>query len=511
MRMSQMHLPETPAGDHVTRTDDGPRLADWPQHIAILNDYVRVPYANGSSYASQFLYREFSRRGHDVTVVGPRDPAARDWELPRRHLSLPSVPLRTHPGVFVPFPTRAALRSAAEQRFDIMLGQTGSELMELGVWLRATQRVPLLCVNTIHLPSVYNVLIPDQLNGNALVHSIFDKGLIPFVERTSADVYNRSDGLIVLSAGLKDYWRERGVRVPIHVIPRSVEPKIFSAPAGEDPFPAQARRGLRLLVVCRHTREKGVQRLLEIFARLIAPAAPDATLTLVGDGPDHDAFRASVEQLGIADRTFFPGEQALTQIPTWYRYADLFVYTSLSETYGQVVSEALWCGLPVVAFADGMGVSQQITHGNDGVLVEPGPDERTANWRFAKEVLTLLRHPFRLRAMAECAVRDTRQRCSPGRAVARYYEAFDHAREHCAAQSDQHDGLRRALPLARWAGIHGIVAAMGCVRRPAETRDRGKPPVWDVPLGDELARNSEPPPCSVPDSGEDTLSQENAG
>lgn len=508
--MSQMHVPETPARDHVARIAEGPRLADWPQHIAILNDYVRVPYANGSSYASQFFYREFLRRGHDVTIVGPRDPDARDWELPRRHLFLPSFPLRNHPGVYLPFPTRAVLQQAAEQHFDIMLGQTGSELMELGVWLRATQRIPLLCVNTIHLPSVYNVLIPDALNGSALVHSVFDKGLIPWLEHHSADVYNSSDGLIVLSAGLKDYWRELGVRVPIHVIPRSVEPKIFSAPPGEDPFPARARRGSRLLVVCRHTREKGVQRLLEIFARLIAPAVPDATLTLVGDGPDHEAFRQSAEQLGIADRAFFPGEQGLAQIPTWYRHADLFVYTSLSETYGQVVSEALWCGLPVVAFADGMGVSQQITQGGDGVLVQPGPDARTANWRFAKEVLTLLRHPQRLHAMAKSAAHNAYQRCAPGHSIARYYEAFAEAREHCAS-SPKLNALGRAGRIARWTGIHSMLGALGCMRKPNEVRDRGQPPVWDSALCEEPVRKSQPPPPYVlPGNGTEPLERENA-
>ena len=30
----------------------------WPRRVAIMNDYVRIPYANGSSFASQFLYRE---------------------------------------------------------------------------------------------------------------------------------------------------------------------------------------------------------------------------------------------------------------------------------------------------------------------------------------------------------------------------------------------------------------------------------------------------------------------
>ena len=59
----------------------------WLKRLAILNDYVRVPYANGSSYASQFLYREMTARGVDVTVVGPDDPHAKPSELPPRHIA----------------------------------------------------------------------------------------------------------------------------------------------------------------------------------------------------------------------------------------------------------------------------------------------------------------------------------------------------------------------------------------------------------------------------------------
>ena len=297
--MSQMHLPETRPGDHDPVP--GIRLSDWPQRIAILNDYVRIPYANGSSFASQFLYREFSRRGHEVTIVGPRDPGARPEELPRNHLALPSLPLRNHPGVYLPFPSLPVVSHTLENPFDVMLAQTGTELTELGVWLRTTQSIPLLCVNTIHLPSVYNVILPDRLNKNRAINALFGRGVIPWLERHSAEIYNLGDGLIVLSQGLKQYWQSRGVRVPIHVIPRSVEPRIFSAPAGDDPFPTCARRGSRLLVVCRHTREKGVTRLLELFARMVAPAVPDATLTLIGDGPDHDAFRLAAESLGVAE------------------------------------------------------------------------------------------------------------------------------------------------------------------------------------------------------------------
>src|SRR5690606_14010202 len=168
--------------------------------------------------------------------------------------------------------------------------------------------------------------LPDSLYQVKAVQTVFEK-MVGQVERYQAGVFNRGDGLVVLSDGLKRYWEDRGVTVPIHVIPRSVDPSIFDRGYDHDPFPAEAKRGNRLLVVCRMTREKEVARLLELFARLIAPAMPDATLTLVGDGPDYDAFVQLAEKLGVASRTFFLGERPLPQLPGFYRHADLFVYT----------------------------------------------------------------------------------------------------------------------------------------------------------------------------------------
>jgi 1,2-diacylglycerol 3-alpha-glucosyltransferase len=450
-----------------------------PIRIGILNDYVRVPYANGSSFASQLLYREFSRRGHDVTVIGPHDPDAALADLPRHHVALPSVPLRIHPGVHLPLPSREALAEVKRQNLEILLAQTGSALLELGVWLRRTQGVPFLCVNTFHMPSVFDVLLPDRLHASPRFNAFCRDRVIPFAQQQAVRAYNSSDGLIVLSEGLGQYWRELGVSVPIHVIPRCIDPKIFDRPEQADPFPEGAVRGHRLLCVCRHTREKSVSRLLRIFAELIAPAVPDATLTLVGDGPDHDVFRAEALELGIMDRTYFAGEQSLTEIAAWYQHADLFVYTSLSETYGQVIGEALYMGVPTVAFEDGMGVSQQIDNGRTGVLVPPGPDERSANWRFAGEVATLLRDPTRRLALGQTARRHARARARIDSTVDRYYAAFESAREHCL-RTRRGDRDRSFMPLARWTALHVATAALGTLRTPAVVNRNGRrQPAWD--------------------------------
>jgi 1,2-diacylglycerol 3-alpha-glucosyltransferase len=453
----------------------------WVRRIGLLNDYVRIPYANGSSFASQFLYREFAARGQHVTVVGPADPDAGPSELPRNHVCLQSLPLRNHPGVQLAFPTRSGLAEVVDQRFDVVIAQTCNALLELGAWLRAKHGVPFLAVNTVHMPSVYNVILPDRLNSSRLVNKVFAEGVIPMIERATADSYNAGDGLIVLSEALKTYWRDRGVTVPIHVIPRAVEPKIFDVDTEEDPFPHTAKRGTRLLCVCRHTREKGVRRLIEIFARWIAPAVPEATLTLIGDGPDHDAFRDAAVELGVADRVSFPGELPVTSIPSWYRHADLFVYTSLSETYGQVVSEAQWCGLPVVALADGMGVCQQVQDGVNGVLVDTAQEDELVNWRFGSEAVALLRNRGRRRALAAGAERVARERCLPDRCIARYYEAMDSARRHYRETAKGRGGRRPESILARWAALHFATAGLGCIRPPAVVNRHGRrQPTWEA-------------------------------
>ena len=472
---------------------DGKKSRWRPKRIGIANDHVRVPYANGSSFASQFLYREFNQRGHEVTVVGPEDPSATEDELPENRVLLSSLPLNAQPGVHLALPSQRGLQELARKRIDIFLGQTGTGMIDLGLWLRRTHQVPFLSVNTFHWASYYQVLFPEMFSDNRAMHYVFTDSVIPWLERQIASAYNRSDGLVVLSGGLKQYWRDRGVNCPIHVIPRSVDPAIFDRPAGSDPFAATAKRGHRLLSVCRHSREKSIERLLGIFARAIAPEDPNATLTLVGDGPDHEKLVNMVEKMNLSDRVFFEGEKPLADVSNYYRHADLFIYTSLSETYGQVISESLWCGLPVVAMNDGMGVQQQVTHEQDGVLINPGPDQSLSDWRFGRAVVELLENSDRRARMSTQAISRSHDRCAPEKNIERFYDAFHQAKEHMDESLAPQPGrissmsFPPAYHLARWTSLHVAIAALGSFRKaePVPTPD-GAPASWDK----EVARSA---------------------
>jgi len=247
---------------------------------------------------------------------------------------------------------------------------------------------------------------------------------------------------MVLSEGLRDYWRERGVTVPIHVIPRTVQPEVFDKPIGEDPYRAMplglpsGAHGPRLLCAGRHTREKGQDRLVRIFARHISKAEPTATLTLLGEGPDTRYLKRLAEQEGVADRVHFPGEVSFTRMADYYAHADLFTHVSLSETFGNVLGEALWCGTPTVAFADGMGASSQIKDGVNGVLMSPGAARSghvDADRAYADKVIELLNKPEERARLGKAASRIARERSSPIAVQRKLAAAFQHVQDHAAA------------------------------------------------------------------------------
>lgn len=428
-----------------------------PLKIAILSDFTRIPYANGAAFQTRFLYQELRRCGHQVTLIGPEDPDATDEELPPGTVALPSVPLKTYPGVHLPMPLEPWVYDAERWDFDLVFAQTTTLLLEFGVWLRKMKGIPLLCVNTTHLVAAYDVLLPERLSKLGWINAGLELALKRPYEKLFASIYNNSDGLVVLSEGLRSYWRERGVTAPIHVIPRAVQPEVFDKPLGPDPYTHLERAGeaafggARLLCAGRHTREKSQHRVIRIFAKHVAPRYPDATLTVLGDGPDRSFYERVAREEGVADRVFFPGEVPFTKMTDFYAYADIFLHASLSETYGNVLGEALWCGTPTVAFADGMGASSQIKDRVNGVLLSPGKGQQAeldADAAFGRAVLELLGSPEERARLGKGASKISRERSSPLAVQQRVADAFRHAQEHAAAC-----GIRAAMDgprVLRW-------------------------------------------------------------
>lgn len=464
-----------------------------PLRVAILSDFTRIPYANGAAFQTRFLYQELTRCGHEVTVIGPHDPDATPDELAPGTIELPSLPLKTYPGVYIPMPLETWVYKIDRFDFDIVFAQTTTLLLEFGIWLRKMRGIPLLCVNTTHLAAAYEVLLPEKLAKLPMLQVGVEILKKPY-EKIFARVYNESDGLVVLSEGLRNYWRERGVTAPIHVVPRAVQPEIFDKPLGDDPYQEFLGQtpyfdGARLLCAGRHTREKAQDRVIRIFARQVASKDPHATLTMLGDGPDCEFYKRVAREEGVASRVFFPGEVPFTRMVDYYGYADIFVHASLSETYGNVMGEALWCGTPTVAYADGMGVSSQIRDGVNGVLLAPGSgtqSEAQADEAFGRAVLRLLADPAGRARLGTMASKLARERCSPLAVQERIADTFRAAQDHAGA-CGLRPNVRRPLPMQwlttfqhfrSWAAINAGVYLAGHIRpAPEKKRERMHPQI----------------------------------
>ncbi len=145
-----------------------------------------------------------------------------------------------------------------------------------------------------------------------------------------------------------------------HVIPNPV--------SGFERVPESDGRK-HLAAVGRLDAQKGFDHLIEAFARA-APAHPDWTLRIWGEGPLRPVLTAQIEHLGMAGRIELPG---LSDGPGgWIRDSAAFVMTSRYEGFPNALAEAGIAGLPRIATRFRFGAEDLIEDEVDGLLVEAG-------------------------------------------------------------------------------------------------------------------------------------------
>lgn len=429
-------------------------------HVGIFTDYPNPAVLSGPAIHTAFLKTNLEKRGHEVTLFGPNTQSDSFHGHPGKHL-FKGVPYPTHPKtkIVMPWPLTNLWNPP---KVDVIHGQINTPMMVYGNWMRKMWRIPMLNTHIIHLPTHSHFLVGDRLYKQEWVRKrLADEALNQ--EHAMASYVNDGDGLIVQSRFMVDYWRERGVTVPIDVVGRPINPEIFDRPAGRDPFPAHFAKGKRLIVVSRHDREKRLDELIRIFDEHIAPSDSEVTLTLIGDGAEHVNLAQQADRSRYADRIFLPGELEHEALVHWYAHADVFVYTSISETFGNVVNEALWCGLPAVVYDDQMGVAHQVTHQENGLMVQP--DHAHSHAEFAEAVFTLLRNDALREMYAQNAAQRARNTSHPDVIIDRFEHIYERSIKHC------HDSIAvplseqsKALQLAElskvtshWAIKHGLI------------------------------------------------------
>jgi glycosyltransferase involved in cell wall biosynthesis len=342
------------------------------------------PEINGVAMTLSHLVEGLARRGHALSVLRPRQSSA---DAPRAdglygETLFPSAPLPGYRFLRLGLPARGKLlKRWRENRPDLVHVATEGPLGYSA--LSAARKLGLPVSSSFHTN----------------FHSYSEHYGFAFLTRPALaylrHFHNRTRITLSPTAELNEQLTRDGFH-NMRLMSRGVNTRVFSPERRSETLRAELGAGPRDLLVIHVSRlaaEKNYPLLFESFAAVRA-ARPDAKLVIVSDGPLK--ARLAREHPYARFTGFLPREQ----LAAHYASADLFLYPSLTETFGNVATEAMASGLPVVAF-NYAAPARFIRHRENGWLVTLG--ERAA---FIDAAVTVARDEA-LRAQFGPAARKT--------------------------------------------------------------------------------------------------------
>nr|WP_254843346.1 glycosyltransferase family 1 protein [Pseudomonas alcaligenes] len=324
-------------------------------HIALVSETF-PPEVNGVANTLGRLCQGLRERGHRLQLVRPRqadDTAPNDEQL----LLTRGWPLPGYAGLqWGHSSLHKLLRRWQRNRPDVLYIATEGPLGLSA--LRAARRLGIPVVSGFHTNF--------QQYSDHYGFGLFTRLLTGYLRW----FHNRSRLTLVPSPSQRLELQRRGFE-RLELLARGVDGQLFHPARRSAALRAEWGLGeneIAVLHVGRLAAEKNLQLLSRAF-RELQDNLPQQRLrlVLVGDGP----LRAQL-QAELPD-ALFCGVQRGEALAAHYASGDLFLFPSLSETFGNVVLEALASGLAVVAF-DQAAAAQHIRHGHNGALATPGDE-----------------------------------------------------------------------------------------------------------------------------------------
>ncbi|MFA5871850.1 MAG: glycosyltransferase [Parcubacteria group bacterium] len=357
--------------------------------IAIFtNNYL--PIVSGVTRSIEEYQRKLENQGHKVYIFAPKYSGYLDKE--QSVFRYPAVNVKYK--VSYPLAIRQAGTKKAERKLrefcpEIIHSQHPTVLGSEALKFSKKLRIPIIFTyHTLYEEYVHYIpLIP----GWALRRAVSAQAL---------RYCNKCDGVIAPTGEIKKMLMGKGASVPIEVIPSGIEIEKFRIGDRKKIRNLYNIQDHEILLLCvsRLAKEKNLGLLLKAFRKL-SLKIDTVKLMLVGGGHAADSLKKIAAELGVSRKTIFPGLIDLDEIQDYYLAGDIFAYSSMTETQGMIVAEAMAAGLPVVA-VDATGSRDVVIDGKTGYLTENSVSD------FSKKIEDLiedgeLRKKFSKAALAE--------------------------------------------------------------------------------------------------------------
>ncbi len=310
---------------------------------------------NGVSHTIQKICEVAKREGRDIQVITSKS-RMEPSDLPIRNFPpMGEFKLEEYDGLEVAFPpVLDIMEHCWRERFTEVVISTPGPVGLMGIL--AARLLGLKSIGIYHtdFPEYVRVLTGDDKMG-----SLTWKYMEWF--------YGMLDTVLAPSEAYRVMLMDRGFPAEkLRIMPRGIDCQVFS-PEKRDPrfwemFGSNGQ--VKFLYVGRISKEKDLDVLADAWQRLHAEH-PETILSLVGDGPYLNEWKSRMPKGSTICTGFLSGE-ALTRA---YASADVFIFPSTTDTFGNVVLEAQASGLPAIV-SDKGGPRELVKHGETGFVTE---------------------------------------------------------------------------------------------------------------------------------------------
>jgi len=321
--------------------------------IAVVTE-TYPPEVNGVAMTLGRLVNGLQVRNHQVQLIRPRQhsddqpqPTATLSEHLQRGIALPR-----YEGLKMGLPAKAALtRLWTRQRPDVVQIATEGPLG----WSA------LAAANKLRLPVASDFHTNFHSYSSHYGFGLLRRAIVAYLRK----FHNKAAVTLVPTEGIRRELLAHGYE-NIEIIGRGVDTQLFHPGRRDAALRAQWGVGedeTAVLYVGRLAAEKNLSLVFSAFDAM-HQAHPATRLVLVGDGPERAGWQAKRPD------AIFCGTQVGETLAAHYASGDVFLFPSLTETWGNVTIEAMASGLAVVAY-DCAAAEEIIRHGENGLKVAP--------------------------------------------------------------------------------------------------------------------------------------------